>query len=88
MTYSDEKDIAFKSLTGLNFLMLVTGTVFYVLGFGSNSWAVIEYKFGSTQFDLRQSLWQRCECSDMDRDMIESKLWVQVFSKFCILSFE
>ena len=88
MTYSDEKDIAFKSLTGLNFLMLVTGTVFYVLGFGSNSWAVIEYKTNFAQWDVRQSLWQRCECSDMDSDRIHGKLWpMQVFSEVLYILF-
>ena len=64
MLVSDEGDIAFKSVTGLIFMLLAAATVFYVLGFGSNSWAVVEDK----DFDVRQSLWQRCQCIDMDSD--------------------
>ena len=73
---SSDEDITFKSLTGLSFILLMVGTVFYVLGFGSNSWAVIEYKDDYRRFDLRQSLWQQCGCVDMDKDKLDGKLGV------------
>ena len=69
MTSSDG-DISFKSLPGLSFVLLVTGTVFFVLGFGSNSWAVIE----DSDADTRQGLWQRCRCADMDSHALDGKL--------------
>ena len=56
-------NIAFKGYAGVGFVLLMLASIFYILAFGSVSWAVNDTL---AAVDGRLGIWQACACSDIE----------------------